>query len=133
MGMSLYSVKAQILKGVVSDVSNGETIPMANVVVKSGQTIVQGGATDFDGQYFIDDLKPGVYNIEVSYIGYVTSIKEDIIIDSLGRYELNFKLLQQEVVGCMIYVTPCIIPFDFLHSSGKVFSIQDINNSPIAR
>ena len=32
------------IRGTITDESTGEVIPMANVVVKSGHTIVQGGS-----------------------------------------------------------------------------------------
>ena len=39
------------LKGTVSDAMTGETIPMANVIVKADGATIIGGASDFDGNF----------------------------------------------------------------------------------
>jgi len=131
ISMSLYSVKAQSLRGVVSDSSNGETIPMANVVVKSGQTIVQGGATDFDGQYIISPLNKGTYTIEVSYIGYQTKTVKDVVIDNDKGVILNCGLLEAStnITCCTCGYSPLMIS-DY---SGEVFGISDIQSRPVMR
>ncbi|PWJ42503.1 TonB-dependent receptor [Sediminitomix flava] len=56
-----------IIKGTVSDKSSNEKLPFVNVVIQ-GET--RGASTNMDGYYEIKNLKPGLYNIEVSYVGY---------------------------------------------------------------
>lgn len=48
---------------------NNEPLPFANVFIK-GTTI--GVTSDFDGLYKIGNLKPGIYNLVFSYVGYET-------------------------------------------------------------
>lgn len=48
---------------------NNEPLPFANVFIK-GTTI--GVTSDFDGLYTIENLKPGIYNVVFSYVGYET-------------------------------------------------------------
>ncbi len=101
------------IKGTVTDAETGETIPMANVVIKSGQTIVQGGATDFDGMYIISPLSPGIYTVEVSYIGYSTEIISSINISTSTSTQLDIELVENEDLLGVIelsYQAPIIDP-----------------------
>ncbi|MGF1635598.1 MAG: carboxypeptidase-like regulatory domain-containing protein [Cyclobacteriaceae bacterium] len=56
-----------IIKGKVHNKVSNAPIPYANVVLQ-GSTI--GTTSDTNGYYEIDNLKPGLYNIEVSYLGF---------------------------------------------------------------
>lgn len=58
------------LKGTIKDKKSNEPLPFVNVVVERNGTQVSGGATDFDGGYFIKPLDPGSYDVVVSYVGY---------------------------------------------------------------
>lgn len=69
-----FQTKAQSLRGTVTDKNTAEVIPMANVIVKQGTTAINGGATDFDGNYVISPLNPGLYDVEVSFVGYQRTI-----------------------------------------------------------
>ncbi|MBQ0734649.1 TonB-dependent receptor [Aquimarina celericrescens] len=53
--------------------SNDQPLPFANVLIK-GTT--KGTTTDFDGLYTIDNLEPGTYTLEFSFVGYETLDKE---------------------------------------------------------
>ena len=56
-----------VIKGKVFNKLNNESIPFANVVI-DGTT--KGTTTDLDGNYTINGLEPGTYNINVSYLGF---------------------------------------------------------------
>ena len=62
-------VSAQNFKvsGVISDASNGEKLIGATVMIKD---LNIGATTDINGNYVIENVKEGVYEISVSYIGY---------------------------------------------------------------
>lgn len=68
---------SQSITGKVTDVSNSDPLPGATVKVKD-QPI--GAISDMDGSFFIDDIKPGKYDLEVSYVGYDTKVIKDIIV-----------------------------------------------------
>lgn len=63
------------IEGKVFDAVNNEPLPFVNVIVE-GTTI--GATTDFDGHFIITGLKPGFVRLSASFIGYQTSISEDI-------------------------------------------------------
>lgn len=58
-----------VIQGRVFDPINNEAIPFANVIIQNTTT---GGTTDIDGYYKIENLEPGLYNIQATYIGYKT-------------------------------------------------------------
>lgn len=53
--------------------TNNQPLPFANVLIK-GTT--KGTTTDFDGLYTIDNVEPGTYTLEFSFVGYETIEKE---------------------------------------------------------
>ena len=56
-----------IVKGKISNKINNEPIPFATVVVQGSAV---GAVTDLNGNYQIDNLSPGLYNLQVSFVGY---------------------------------------------------------------
>lgn len=99
------------LKGKVTDRSSKEPLPFVNVVVERNGTQVSGGATDFDGEYFIKPLDPGTYDVIVSYVGYQPYKQTGVVITngkiSFLDISLNqgVELKEFEVVQ---YVVPLI-------------------------
>lgn len=73
--------------GTLSDKeSNNQPLPFANVLIK-GTT--KGTTTDFDGLYTIDNLQPGTYTIEFSFVGYESLEVKDIEIKSGQTITVN--------------------------------------------
>ena len=70
-----YSQLGSIRAKVVDE--DGKPVYMANVTLKTNK-IVGGQTTDFDGWFHFKALTPGYYNVEVSFIGYHTSIIQKI-------------------------------------------------------
>jgi hypothetical protein len=70
------------LKGKISDKKSGEPLPFVNVVIENRGTQVSGGATDFDGNYFIKPIDPGTYDVIVSYVGYQPYKQTGVIVSS---------------------------------------------------
>lgn len=65
---SIQCVFAQgTIRGRVSDAETGEAMFGTNVVIKGTTT---GTTTDFDGNFSIDNVDPGTYNLEASFISY---------------------------------------------------------------
>jgi len=53
------------ISGIVTDAITGETVIGANVVLQ-GTTV--GSTTDIDGKFSIDNIKPGTYNLSVTFV-----------------------------------------------------------------
>ncbi|HBD43013.1 MAG TPA: hypothetical protein DC011_04830 [Bacteroidetes bacterium] len=61
--------QSSTIRGTVTDVESGAGVPQANVFIVE---LLKGDATDFDGNYTINDVPYGEYTLRISSIGYVT-------------------------------------------------------------
>jgi TonB-dependent receptor len=59
------SAQKQIVTGIVSD--NNQPLPGATVKITESSKII---ITDIEGKFSVNDLKPGHYDVQISYIGY---------------------------------------------------------------
>ncbi|NND78174.1 MAG: TonB-dependent receptor plug domain-containing protein [Flavobacteriales bacterium] len=59
------------IKGTVVDQTNQEPLPFANVWVDVGGDIM-GTTTDLDGKFTLKPLPPGVYTLNIAFLGYNT-------------------------------------------------------------
>ena len=89
------------LTGHVIDAENGEHIPLYNIRIV-GQKI--GTETDASGHYTLRDLKPGKYQVQASFTGYVTQIK-DVTLEKGKTVELNFTVEPDLVMLDQVVVT----------------------------
>ena len=55
---------------------NDEPLPFANVFIKGTE---KGVTSDFDGNYIIENLAPGTYTVQFSYVGYKTEELEIVV------------------------------------------------------
>jgi len=79
------------ISGIVTDGKSGETIVGANVVI-DGTTV--GAATDIEGNFQIDNVKPGVYNLNVSFVTYKTHVIPDVVVESGRKTALRVTLVE---------------------------------------
>jgi outer membrane receptor protein involved in Fe transport len=77
------------LAGQVTDKNTGENLAGVNVEIKG---TYMGAASDVDGFYFINDINPGEYDVEVSIIGYKIQLVTGITIQPGETESLNFEL-----------------------------------------
>jgi hypothetical protein len=86
------------LSGKVTDASTGEPLIGTNVYIK---TIDLGGVSNTEGTYKIEKIKHGTYEVTVSFVGYISIVK-NIEINSNKTLDFQLKpspvLLQEAVV-----------------------------------
>ncbi len=85
-----FIAKAQTgeIFGIVTDEKNSP-LTGASVVLENTS---KGAQTDFDGKYRIKDITPGSYNLIVSFLGFETQTKFNVLIKSVGNQAYNFVL-----------------------------------------
>ncbi|MFW5792853.1 MAG: TonB-dependent receptor domain-containing protein [Bacteroidota bacterium] len=111
------------ITGVVKDKITEETIVGATVVIK-GTT--KGTTTDIDGNFVLGNLKPGNYNLEVSFISY-NKVEIDNISLSAGE-EYNIDVEMEEVTFLLDVVT---VTAKKEMSGEKILMIEQKNASNI--
>lgn len=78
-----------VLKGKVIDKATKEPLPSVNVIIKG---TYYGASTDFDGNFTIPKINPGVYVVEVKLLGYKVMQYPAVKIQEGQTTELNVQL-----------------------------------------
>jgi outer membrane receptor protein involved in Fe transport len=66
------------ISGQITDSESGEALPGVNVFLE-GTTL--GAASDVDGYYYILNIPPATYNLQVSYVGYANTTVQDVKVE----------------------------------------------------
>lgn len=77
------------LQGRVVDAVTGEPLPGASVSLV-GTT--RGAITDEDGHFQISDIPAGIYEVQASFIGFVTETKAEVTVLPRTRRVIHFAL-----------------------------------------
>lgn len=93
------------LKGQISDATNNEPLPFANILVV-GTDI--GSTSDLDGNFTITGLKPGYLKLQISFIGYKTIISNDIFVSNTNSpfIKLDLEPNQNDLSEVEVKVDP---------------------------
>jgi len=131
MSIFAYSQSGS-LRGKVTDTDTKDPIAYANVIVKLGGKVVNGGTTDFDGKYIVKPVEAGTYDIEISFMGYRTQIMQGVIINGNKATYLDVTLTSsvKELKEAVIttYVEPLINQEQTI--SGKTLTAAQIDKMP---
>ena len=83
------------LVGTVVDAETGESLPSASVALYAApdSSFATGAATDLDGAFRVESVRPGTYQVRASFVGYVTRRLRGVAVApgqtvDLGRIEL---------------------------------------------
>src|SRR5687767_15746242 len=66
------------ISGVVKDAKTEEVVVGANVILQ-GTSV--GAMTDVNGAYTIPNVKPGTYNLVISFVTYKSHIVPDVLVE----------------------------------------------------
>ncbi|MCB9082393.1 MAG: TonB-dependent receptor [Lewinellaceae bacterium] len=88
---SLLTAQNGIIRGKVTDRLTNEPVAFANVVIPSLNT---GATTDENGQYEISNLQPGLYDLTVSFVGFLDGKAFEIQVSNARPAQVDFALEQ---------------------------------------
>lgn len=93
--MIIPSIYAQVgtVSGTVYDARTGEELPGVNIFISE---LARGAATDVNGNYTIEDVPFGEYNVRISFIGY-KQLNQTLNVND-ENLTLNFEL-SEDLVG----------------------------------
>ncbi len=63
-------VEAQVVRGFITDLADGEPLEGATVVLRQDTSLVAGSATDRDGFFALSRFPVGTYQLTVTFIGF---------------------------------------------------------------
>ena len=82
--------QAQV-EGVLTD-ENGNPIVGANLILQESR---QGDATDAEGRYQIEQVKPGIYTLVATYVGYQEVRTQITVEEGASRVQQHLQLSQR--------------------------------------
>lgn len=119
------------ISGTVIDSESGNPLPGANVIIEG---TALGAATDAEGYYYIINVPPGSWSIQVSMMGYgfVRETQVKVVTDMTSK--VHFALLPTVLEGegvTVVSVRPAVQKD--LTSSLQAFSDEDITDAAITQ
>ena len=116
---ALYAGTTGKIAGKVIDKKTGETLIGVNVVLV-GTTM--GAASDLDGNYFVINIPPGVYEIKASLIGYAPVVIQNVrvSIDQTTRIDIEMVEKALQVADIIVTAEKPIVRKDLTSTEAKV-------------
>lgn len=117
------------IAGHISGKKTGEALIGVNVIVTG---TIHGASSDYNGDYFIINISPGVYDLKVMLIGYETINISGIRVDSDLTTTMNFEMSETVLTGQEILVT-AERPVVQMNSTSTSTSVdgEKIENMPV--
>jgi len=126
------------LAGRVSDISNGNPLVGTNIIITAewinGKEVplqnMLGAATDIYGDYFIINVRPGLYTVKVTYVGYQEEHRTGVKVTIDKSTSLNFELLPRALSGEEVIVTAfqeAKVEMD-VTATKSTYSFSDVEN-----
>ena len=94
---NVFAVEVNVnVKGCIKDQKSKEPLIGATIRIM-GSNI--GAVTDIDGNFQLKGVEDGIYDIEIKYVGYKTTVKRQVKVEDNKVTTLDFEL-EPDVVGC---------------------------------
>lgn len=134
----IYAGETGKIAGIVLDKQTGQPLVGANIVVESilidGKEnkldYPMGASTDLEGVYFIINIRPGLYNVRASYVGYndevTTKVQINIDKSTILDYNLSEKLEETEEIVVTAY-RPEAVEKD-LTATKQVYNVSEVQS-----
>lgn len=129
MGGLLAQSNTQTIRGTVMDKQSQITIPGVMVVVLESDPI-KGAQSDIDGEFKIEDIAPGRYDLRVRYEGYKEVVLSNIVVTA-GK-ETILEIALEETVNEVEEVVVTARKKNETNNelttvSGRSFSMEEVN------
>ncbi|HMN24689.1 MAG TPA: carboxypeptidase-like regulatory domain-containing protein, partial [Ignavibacteriaceae bacterium] len=118
------------LSGTIKDKQTGEPLIGANIIIEGTNF---GAATNVNGEFVILNIPPGRYNVKFSFIGYETTLMQDVSITVDQTTLLNIELNSQayQVDEIVVTARTPLIQKD-VTSSISVITREEIDALPVS-
>jgi carboxypeptidase family protein len=112
-----------------------EPLPSAVVEVFQNGVLKGGKVTDFDGNYKIKSLEPGLYDIVVLYAGYDSILLNGFVVSPNSTSSQNFQLqrrngLDNKTIKCIMGYISLGEPLDLDNPTKTTFTREEISQMP---
>ncbi|MBU0985171.1 MAG: TonB-dependent receptor [candidate division Zixibacteria bacterium] len=128
--LSSFAANVGHIKGTITDAKSGEPIIGASVQIEG---TALGATTDFDGNFQINRLDPGIYKLKISTVGYNSVMVENVDVKIDQTFEVNQTMTESTTeLDMVITVTEKrkIIDKSVVHNE-VYFSEEEISKKPV--
>ncbi|MFT4678443.1 MAG: hypothetical protein ACI9RU_001034 [Litorivivens sp.] len=116
------------LRGTITNKTSNESIPFASIIL---QNTGFGATSDIDGNYSLDNLESGVYNVQVSFIGFKTTIRYEIELSNSRVTWLNIEMEESTIeIGAAQIVSAETANRDQAPVSVRRIGINEVKRNP---
>ncbi len=125
--LPISSVLAQTtgkISGKISDSINGTALIGTTIIIENSNF---GATSDYNGEYYILNIPPGIYTLKASMIGYETIILKDLVVSVNRTTTANFKLNETVIQGKEIL----IVADKISTKKDQTSSIRNVNSDQI--
>jgi hypothetical protein len=130
-GSMAFAQGTGVLSGTVTDGSNNEPIPFANIGIFNGANQILSTVSDIEGNYSLKPIPPGKYTLKASFVGYNTKQVDGVIISGDKTTYQNLSLApttqQLDQVDIIVFLEPLIDPDT---KSGGTVTREEYKNMP---
>jgi hypothetical protein len=117
------------LRGQITDQETGEALVGANIIIVGTS---YGAATDVNGQYIIQNLIAGTYEVKASYIGYQAKTISNVRINADLTAGLDFQLAAEGIqVGTVEVIAEKPLVNKYNTNANRITTSDDIEALPI--
>ncbi len=125
--LNVAAQRTHTIKGKVIDKNSRQPLEFINILL-IGQDM--GAVTDATGEYTIDEVKPGIYKLQASSIGYKTVTTPEYIV-STGSISVNIEMEESTAELQEVSVTASNFRRDAEAPVGlRIIGLQEIEKSP---
>jgi len=101
---SISQEVTQTIRGTVYDYVTNTPLPGASVVIINSNPL-KGMNTDIDGNFRIDKIPVGKYNLRITYMGYKEQVIPNVIVNSGKETVLNITMQEDFIQGKEVVIT----------------------------
>lgn len=128
--ISFFAINAQNgqIKGKIIDASNNEPIAFANVILDGTQIY---STSDIDGNFIFTGIEPGYVKLRVVFIGYKTTLSDDILVSNSNTPYIEIKMPPTDVqVDAVVVKTDPFQKEEEAPISMQRIGIKEIESNP---
>ncbi|MBS4070131.1 MAG: TonB-dependent receptor [Algoriphagus sp.] len=114
-----------IIRGKITNPVNNQPVGFANVLILSTEL---GAISDENGNYEIQNVPPGLYNVRASFVGFKTSTVFEVQVTLARPVQLDFSLSEDAAE-----LSEVVVNSEFTRSEETPLSVRKLNTNEIER
>lgn len=123
--MSFSTLAQGIIRGKITNPVNNQPVGFANVLILGTEL---GAISDENGNYEVQNVPPGLYNVRASFVGYKTSTAFEVQVTLARPVQLDFSLSEDASE-----LSEVVVSSEFTRSEETPLSVRKLNTNEIER